>query len=336
MKPYFLMFFVVFIIGCTTNTTNDFNSENDEIIDSEKEIKITDDGIKYLIHPDDIVSGGPPKGGIGKGPGIAALALENLNFVSVEEANEFIDDEQLVLALIHDGEKRVYPMQILVFHEIVNDEINNDPVLITFCPLCGSGIAYERTIEFNNERIETRFGTSGKLYNSNLVMYDEETNTYWQQIDGNAIVGELTGQELIEIDLDTIKWGEWKKEHPDSKVLSKETGFLRPYGDDDGPYDGYYESDYLIFNPNEQDSRLHAKDVVFSLVFEDIPVAFREKDLEEGNLELEVNGVILKAEKLSDGRVEIIRQDTGEKLPKERDFWFAWYAFHPDTLIYGF
>ena len=89
-----------------------------------------------------------------------------------------------------------------------------------YCPLCGSGIAYESYITINGDKVKSRFGTSGKLYNSNLVMYDEETDTYWQQIDGKAIVGELTGQELKEISIDTVVWRDWKSAHPDSEVLS--------------------------------------------------------------------------------------------------------------------
>ncbi len=117
-------------------------------------IKVTAKGIKYIVDPDKIVSGGPPRDGI--------PSIDHPKFVSVEEADNWIQDNELVLGIIYKGVKRVYPLQIMVWHEIVNDNIAGDPILITYCPLCGSGIAYNRTI--NGEEVE--FGTSGKLYNS--------------------------------------------------------------------------------------------------------------------------------------------------------------------------
>src|SRR3989338_1264282 len=246
------------------------------------EIKTLADGTKYLISPDEIKSGGPPKGGIGIDRGIPALAEENINFVSVEEADKWIEDNELVLALDYKGTERVYPLQILVWHEIANDKINGEPILITYCPLCGSGIAYERKIEINGEKVETRFGTSGKLYNSNLVMYDEKTDTYWQQIDGKAIVGELTGQELKEISIDTVVWRDWKSSHKDSEVLSKETGFSRQYGKD--PYGNYYEDSFLIFDVENQDNRIHPKTVVFGIGVNGEFKAYREEYLIKNNI----------------------------------------------------
>ena len=299
------------------------------------EIKTLADGTKYLINPDEIKSGGPQKGGIGVDRGIPALAEENIKFVSVEEVDEWIEDDELVLALTYRGVERVYPLQILVWHEIVNDNIVGDPILITYCPLCGSGIAYERKIEINGEKIESRFGTSGKLYNSNLVMYDEKTDTYWQQIDGKAIVGELTGQELKEISVDTVVWRDWKSSHKDSEVLSQDTGFSRQYGKD--PYGNYYEDSFLIFDVENQDNRIHPKTVVFGIGVNGEFKAYREEYLIKNNIiEDDIGGIKIKIERSDDGIVKISNLETGEEIVKERDFWFAWYAFHPETKLYGF
>ena len=244
-------------------------------------------------------------------------------------------DNELVLALTYNGVERVYPLQILVWHEIVNDKINGEPILITYCPLCGSGIAYERKIESNGEKFETRFGTSGKLYNSNLVMYDEKTDTYWQQIDGKAIVGELTGQELKEISIDTVVWRDWKSSHKDSEVLSQNTGFSRQYGRD--PYGNYYEDSFLIFDVNAQDDRIHPKTVVFGIEVNGIYKAYREEDLiKENTIEDDIDGIRIRVERGNDGVVKISNLNTGEEIIKERDFWFAWYAFHPETKLHGF
>ncbi|MBP2029905.1 hypothetical protein J2755_000839 [Methanohalophilus levihalophilus] len=287
----------------------------------EQGIMLTDLGVKYIVDPEKIVSGGPPMDGI--------PSIDNPEFVSVAEADDWIADNELVLALIYNDKKRVYPLQIMVWHEIVNEEINGEPILITYCPLCGSGIAYERTID--GEPVE--FGTSGKLYNSNLVMYDRKTNSYWTQIDGLAIVGELTGTELTAISIDTVAWRDWKVAHPDSEVLSQNTGFDRRYGTD--PYGSYYENSFVFFPVEEEDNRIHPKTVIFGVEIEGVFKAYREDDLVEmGSIEDTVNGTNVLVERDEAGIVTITNTDTGEEIVKERDFWFAWYAFHPDTQVY--
>ncbi len=294
-----------------------------EIVGMEEEmgVKMTERGVKYLIDPNKIVSGGPPKDGI--------PSIDNPKYVSLEEADEWISDNELVLAIIYKGVKRVYPLQIMVWHEIVNDNIAGDPVLITYCPLCGSGIAFERTL--NGE--EVVFGTSGKLYNSNLVMYDRKTNSYWTQIGGQAIVGELTGIKLTPVSIETVVWREWKAAHPDSEVLSQDTGFVRAYGKD--PYGSYYEDSLLFFPVEGRDDRIHPKTVVFGIEVDGAFKAYREKDLKEASsIEDTVNGTPIKVERDTAGIVKITNQNTGAEIVKERDFWFAWYAFHPDTLLY--
>jgi len=315
-------------VSTTSGGSNVINKDFDN-----SEIKVTSDGTKYIVDPKKIRGGGPPKGGIGVDRGIPALAEENINFVSVEDADVWIEDNELVLALVYKGVKRVYPLQILVFHELANDEIAGDPILITYCPLCGSGIAYERFVEIDGERVETRFGTSGKLFNSNLVMYDELTDTYWQQIDGKAIVGELTGQELKEMSIDTVVWRDWKVAHPDSEVLSQETGMRRNYGRD--PYGNYYEDSFLIFPVENSDDRIHPKTPVVGIEIDEKFKAYREDDLKENPIiEDTFNGVNIKVERLEDGRIVITNLDSGEEIIKERDFWFAWFAFHPETELY--
>jgi len=291
-------------------------------IDEVTGIKVDSKGMKFIVDPKKIISGGPPKDGI--------PSIDNPKFVSVQEANEWIQDNELVLAIIYKGVKRVYPLQIMVWHEIVNDNIADDPILITYCPLCGSGIAYERKI--NGEEVE--FGTSGKLYNSNLVMYDRKTESYWSQIDGLAIVGELTGMKLKAVSIDTVVWRDWKKVHPDSEVLSQDTGYIRQYGTD--PYGNYYEDSFVLFPLENRDDRIHPKTVIFGIEVNGVFKAYKEDDLiESGKIEDEVNGVKVVVERSEAGVVKVTNDATGEEIVKERDFWFAWYAFHPDTLLYG-
>jgi len=299
-----------------------------------EEIKTLPDGTKYIVDPSKIISGGPPKGGIGVDRGIPALSSKNINFVSVSEAN-WISDNELVLALVYKGEKRVYPLQIMVWHEIVNDEIAGEPLLISYCPLCGSGIAYKRTLEINGKKQAAEFGTSGKLYNSDLVMYDSLTDTYWTQIEGKAIVGPLTGEKLEPVDIDTVVWREWKAEHPDSKVLSKDTGFNRQYGVD--PYGNYYETSYLFFPVENEDveQKIHPKTIIFGIEVNGKFKAYKEEDLIKlGKIEDKINGTTVIMERDKAGIVKVINKETGKEIIKERDFWFAWYAFHPETELY--
>lgn len=289
--------------------------------DRQRGIKLTDDGVRYLVHPDKIVSGGPPKDGI--------PSIDDPRFVSVQEADQWIRDDELALAVIYKGVKRVYPLQILVWHEIVNDHIAGDPVLITYCPLCGSGIAFERRVQ--GEAVE--FGVTGKLYNSNLVMYDRKTDTHWSQIDGLAILGELAGARLTPISIDTVVWREWKKRHPDSEVLSQDTGYTRPYGRD--PYAGYYEDSLLLFQVEKRDDRIHPKTIVYGVSVGGVYKAYREDDLRElGVITDTVGGVRIELERSDTGAVRVTNLDNGEEIIEDRSFWFAWYAFHPETELY--
>jgi hypothetical protein len=322
-------------IGCSSDrelVKND-NLFKEEPLTLDGEIKIGDDGVKYLIPPNKIRSGGPPKGGIGLDKGIPALDKKNIKFISVQEADNWIDDNELVLALVYGGVKRVYPLQILVWHEIANDVVAGVPIVITYCPLCGSGIAYERTIKVRGENKVARFGTSGKLFNSNLIMYDDLTDTYWQQIDGKAIVGELTGEELVEISIDTVVWRDWKKAHPNSEILSQDTGMSRAYGKD--PYGNYYENTFLIFPVENEDNRIHPKTIIFGIELNGKYKAYKEDDLKAvGVIDDNFNGVKIRVKRDEAGIVTIENKDSKEEIVKERDMWFAWYAFHPETELY--
>lgn len=285
------------------------------------EIKTLSDGTKYIVHPSKLLSGGPPKDGI--------PSIDKPKFVSAEEANKFLNDNELVLGISLNGDKRAYPFQILVWHEIVNDIVGNKPVAITYCPLCGTGIAYERTI--SNEPVE--FGVSGLLYNSDLVMYDRKTDTLWDQINGRAIVGELTGIRLKQVPIDTVTYVDWKKLHPNTKVLSRETGFIRSYGIT--PYGDYDTSSSIYFPVENEDLRLHPKEVVFGIEIDGKYKAYTEEDLKKsGRIEDNFNGVNLIVERSDAGIVTIKNKEKNEQIVPVRSFWFAWFAFHPDTGLY--
>lgn len=178
-----------------------------------------------LIDPDDIVAGGPPPDGI--------PPIDHPSFIPADSV-DFLAPREPVLALELDGDARAYPLQIMIWHEIVNDVVGSTPVVVTYCPLCNTGIAFVRP------RVRGRlldFGTSGKLYRSNLLMYDRQTETLWAQASGQAVVGDLTGTQLEFLPVQLLSWEDWREAHPDGKVLSRATGHDRPYGAN--PYGGY-------------------------------------------------------------------------------------------------
>ncbi len=180
----------------------------------------------HSVPYDDIFSGGPPRDGI--------PPLDSPRFETVISADNWLEDLEPVILLDHEGEVRAYPLQILTWHEIVNDEIAGDPIAVTFCPLCNTALVFRRpTID---SEILT-FGTSGNLRFSDLVMWDRQTESWWQQFTGEAIVGDLTGTKLESLPAGIISWVDFKSKYPDAQVLSIETGYQRSYGRN--PYAGY-------------------------------------------------------------------------------------------------
>jgi hypothetical protein len=169
-----------------------------------------------------------------------------------------------------NGDVRAYPLAILIQHEIVNDVVGDVPVTLTFCPLCNSTIAFSRTLE--DGRV-LDFGTTGNLRNSDLVMYDRQTTSWWQQFTGEGIVGELTGSQLELLPSQIIAWSDFKENHPEGEVLSRETGFNRSYGTN--PYAGYDTINSNPFFPvTGDDSRLLPKDRVVALQVDNLDVAY--------------------------------------------------------------
>ncbi len=189
------------------------------------ESEFTTDFNKHSVPYSEILSGGPPKDGI---PPIDAP-----QFIPVNEANGWLKDREPVVFVQVGNDARAYPIQILIWHEIVNDTVGGEPLIVSFCPLCNTAIAFKRT--FNGQVLD--FGTTGRLRYSNLIMYDRQTETWWQQATGDAIAGEQTGAQLEFYPAAMISWADFKNLYPDGSVLSRETGFSRDYGKN--PYFGY-------------------------------------------------------------------------------------------------
>ncbi len=166
----------------------------------------------------EILSGGPPKDGI--------PAIDNPTFISVADETRLMDREPVITLEIEGTTPRAYPIRYLTWHEIVNDEVGGVPVAVTFCPLCNSGITFDRRVDQGT----LTFGVSGKLRNSDMIMFDRETESWWQQAIGEAIVGDLNGTELVSLPGWMESWEAFKTRNPDAMVMAQPTGFGRNYG----------------------------------------------------------------------------------------------------------
>ena len=219
----------------------------------------------FCIHSVDyseIFSGGPPPDRI--------AAIDDPVFESVEAADEWLLDEWPVMFFESSGEAKAYPLAILIWHEIVNDEVAGQKVALTFCPLCNSTIAFNSVLE---DGTVLDFGTTGNLRNSDLVMYDRQTRSWWQQFTGEAIVGQLTGTLLEMLPSQIISWADFKQNYPESLVLSRETGNPRNYGNN--PYGGYDDVGRSPFFPvGRYGDELPPIERVVALTLGDIDVAF--------------------------------------------------------------
>ncbi len=254
-------------------------------------------------------------------------SIDDPRFVAAGDAN-FLADEDIVMALEMNGEARAYPVTILNYHEIVNDFIGGRPVAVTYCPLCGSGLVFERT--FEGRAVE--FGVSGLLRKNDLILYDRASESLWQQITGRAFAGPRRGEELRTVPVTMTRWGTWRAVHPDTRVLSVDTGFDRPYANKT-PYGDYDSNDRLLF-PVALDRRLHPKTVVYGVELDGASFAVTERALTREK-SIEQRGAPGLAWQLTDaGHVAVRRLDSGEPLVAHRMFWFAWFSFHVDTVLY--
>ncbi len=292
--------------------------------DSSKEIMITDN-VKHSIPLDEIIGGGPAKDGI--------PSIDNPKLISISNASAWLKDEEPGVAVSINGTDRFYPYQILVWHEIVNDTINGKRILITYCPLCYTGIVFDPVVK--GERVT--FGTSGKLWNSNLVMYDRKTESLWSQVLGGAIVGEMTGTKLAILESDLTRFGAWKQAHPNGQVLSRDTGASRFYGQD--PYGDYYKTPGTYFPVGKKDTRLSEKDFVLGIVVGNQAKAYSTEAIKKaGEIEDRFAGTIIigRYEKDLDA-VRLFEKKADGTLVRINPvgaFWFSWVAAHPNTELY--
>ena len=304
MKTHFIFFVLVLVLqSCIAQTKKGFNLKNS------------------IIPVSEIMDGGPPKDGI--------PSIDNPKFIKVSEAK--LDNEDRILGVFENGIAKAYPIKILNFHEIVNDYFGDKPVVITFCPLCGSGIAFNAKIKGK----PTTFGVSGMLYNSDVLLYDRETESLWSQLMFKAVSGPLVNQELEVLPTTNTTWENWKDKYPDSFVLSEETGFNRDYSRN--PYPDYSSSSNLYFPVSKNDDRFHPKEMVIGVVINGKHKAYPFSELKKSKRKTiidEFQEKKLRVEFSPESNSAEVFDEKGNLIPTVTNFWFAWYAFYPETKVF--
>jgi len=235
------------------------------------------DFTKRIVEWEDILSGGPPKDGI--------RSIDDPTFERVEAARDWLTDRDPVILFEHNGDVRAYPLAILIWHEIVNDEVGGMPVVVTFCPLCNASIVFDATID----GVVHEFGTTGRLRNSDLIMYDRVTESWWQQFTGQALIGDYAGRQLDFLASQVISFGDFAAEFPDAQVMAQPE-MARSYGSN--PYTGYDSTTGRPFLfGGEIDTRLSATERVVGLEIDGDVMAYAFSTVAEmGTVNDEVGG----------------------------------------------
>lgn len=271
----------------------------------------------------EIRSGGPPKDGI--------PALTNPLTVPPQAATYLKEADRVVGVVIGD-KARAYPLKILNYHEIINDRLGGAAIAVTYCPLCDSVAAFDRQTEDG----EREFGVSGLLYNSNVLMYDRgaESESLWSQVLAKGVSGPGAGKALKAVPVEFTTWQDWLARHPQTSVLSDQTGHNRNYGVN--PYRAYFASRSLMFPARPTNNRVPAKSLVLGVWVGDKARAYPLSSLDssEQTLDQELDGKRFTL--VSDGPNETIRVVSADpEVEWMYSFWFAWYAFRSHTEVYG-
>ncbi len=268
-----------------------------------------------------IQRGGPPRDGI--------PSIDDPKFIPPVRAN-FMREDDIVLSVTRNGVTRAYPFRILVWHEIVNDIIGDHHLAVTYCPLCGTGMVFNRKV---GDQVLT-FGVSGLLYHSDVMMYDRESESLWSQIKKEAVTGPRKGQRLEWVASDQMTWGAWRRRFSNGQVLSTDTGHDRNYGGQ--PYAGYFASDQVMFPVPRNRRELPQKAWVVGLTRNGQAAAYPlERLAAQPNVRDEVGGERITLRYDPHAQHVDARDAQGRPIPVIHVYWFAWQAFHPETKLWA-
>lgn len=275
---------------------------------------------KASIKRDEILSGGPPRDGI--------PSIDRPEFIDVSKV-DYLRDNDIVIGLVRGDIARAYPTRILIWHEIVNDVIGGDAVAVTYCPLCGTAMVFERKID---GKVRT-FGVSGLLYRSDVLMYDRESESLWSQLAMKAVSGPAVGTKLTWLHSEHLTWKAWREKYPHGKVLSTNTGYKRNYGRD--TYTSYFSSENTMFPVPHTRKELSNKTWVIGVVINGKAKAYPVDDLPtDSAIKDKVGGKQLVVRYDAQKKFPQISDSEGKQIPSVMVFWFAWQAFYPKTDLW--
>lgn len=274
-----------------------------------------------LVPADEILSGGPPRDGI--------PAIDRPKFIKAGEAGH-VKSQDRVLGIERGGIIKAYPISIMNWHEIVNDRYGEDAIAVTYCPLCGTGMAFDARV---GDRT-LNFGVSGLLYNSDVLLYDRQTQSLWSQIMRTAVSGPFKGTKLNSVPITHTTWADWKNRYPATLVLSTDTGNRRDYRRN--PYAGYDKDEKVIFPVKFRAQGYHPKEQVIGLEIDGKFKAYPFAELAKtrGEIADTINGKPITVRFDAEHRTGAVFDEKERELPTVIAFWFAWFGFHPETEIF--
>lgn len=258
-------------------------------------------------------------------------SIDQPKFISADEASEWLKAEDMVFGIDLDGVQRAYPQKILNWHEIVNDKINDQAIVLTFSPLSGSALAFERKVD----EVITEFGISGYLYNNNSLIYDRYEGNLWQQVSGEALSGPAAerNEKLTSLPIISVSWEKWLAKHPQSEVLSRENGLDANYNI--SPYNNYESTDRIHYPVTNFNDDIPIKTAIYGIELNDQSKAYTLEALErEGTIQDQIADTPIEISLEESGKVSVKNLENGEEIQAIRLFWFAWFAFHPNTELY--
>lgn len=275
---------------------------------------------KTSIDVSKILSGGPPRDGI--------PAIDQPKYLPAKRV-DYLRDDDIVIGLVRGDRTRAYPLRILVWHEIVNDMLGDEAVAVTYCPLCGTAMVFSRRFEGKVRR----FGVSGLLYQSDVLMYDREAESLWSQLAMQAVSGPDVGRKLTWLPSKHMTWRAWREAYPQSQVLSMDTGHRRNY--QGKAYAAYFASERTMFPVPHTRRELSNKTWVIGTVIDGQAKAYPVDDLPAQQVIKDRVGnqqITLRFDAVS--RFPQMTGPDGEQIPVVMVFWFAWQAFYPETELW--
>lgn len=272
-----------------------------------------------IIDQTEVFSGGPGRDGI--------PSIDNPKFITPKQVN-FLHDDDMVISFTQGSITKAYPIRILIWHEITNDTINGKPITVTYCPLCGTGMVFDRVIDGKTKS----FGVSGLLYRSDVLMYDRESMSLWSQLGMKGVSNESIGKKLKWLPSEQLTWKAWKQKYPNGSVLSTDTGYNRQYSSQ--AYERYFASKNVMFPVPKLRNELEDKSKIVGVIINGVAKAYPLKLLQQKPLIQD----IVAQQKINinydeQNKSVVVTNQLNQSIPSVEAYWFAWQGFYPKTEL---